>query len=218
MPRKSKSAYKRPGYKSCGKMVYSDAAKALKLARTVKSMLNVEYNLMDTIITSTASPVTPAVVQLSNIVQGDTNITRDGNQIKVTHIQLKYFFTINASAVQTCVRILLVQDKQTNGTAHTGATVLKNVTVFDNVNSPYLENTRRRFRILYDRVHDLSDSGNKIGRGTKNIRLNLPIRYAGNAGTIADITENSLELIHMSTEASNTPLLHCFCRLLFVDN
>ncbi len=213
-----KNSYKRPGYRSCGKMVYGDAKKALRLARTVKSMLNVEYNIADTVVTATASPIAPAIVQLTNLAQGDSNITRDGNQIKVTHIQLKYFFTINASAVATCCRILLVQDRQTNAGIYTANQLLKDVSVNDNVNSPFEENHRRRFKILYDRVHDLSDNGNQIGRGRKYLKLQIPVRYSANAGTIADLPESSLSLVHMSTESTNTPLLNAFVRLLFIDN
>ncbi len=212
------SHYKRPGYRSCGKMVYGDAKKALKLARTVKSMLNVEYNIADTVLTNVSTTITPLIVQLSNLAVGDTNITRDGNQVKFTNIQLKYFFTINASAVNTCCRILLVLDKQTNGSIFAGNILLKNVTVNDNVNSPYDENHRRRFRILYDRVHDLSDNGNQIGRGRKFIKVNIPVRYVGAAGDITDLSEHSLALVHMATETTNTPVLNAFCRLLFVDN
>ncbi len=208
----------RPGYARCGKMVYGDARKALKVALKVKSMLNVEYNIADTVVTATASPIAPAIVQLTNLIQGDGNTTRDGNQIKVTHIQLKYFFTMNASAVNTCCRILLVLDKQTNAAIYTANQLLKDVSVNDNVNSPFEENHRRRFTILYDRVHDLSDNGNQIGRGRKFIKLNIPVRYSANAGNIGDLPERSVSLVHMSTESTNTPLLNAFVRLLFVDN
>lgn len=208
----------RPGYKSCGSMVYGDAKKALKVALKVKSMLNVEYNIIDTVTTVVASPIAPAIIQLTNVAQGDSNATRSGNQIKVTHIQLKYFFTMNASATQTCCRILLVLDKQTNGAIYTAGELFKNVTVNDNVNSPYHEDHRRRFKVLYDRVHDLSDNGNQIGRGRKFIKLQLPLRYESTNGDITDLSEKSLSLVHMSTESTNTPLLNAFTRVLYVDN
>ncbi len=212
------NSYKRPGYRSCGKMVYGDAKKALRLARTVKSMLNVEYNIKDTVVTATAISIAPVITQLTNMVQGDGNTTRDGNQIKVTHVQLKYFFTINASATNTCCRIILVHDRQTNAAVFTGAQLLKDVSVNDNVNSPFQEDHRRRFKILYDRVHDLSDNGNQIGRGRKYLKLQILVRYSANAGNIGDLPESSLALVTMATESTNTPLLNAFVRLLFIDN
>lgn len=217
MPYK-KSYKKRPGYKACGKMVYGDAKKALAIAKSVKSMINVEYNIRDTVLTSLSSPVVGTIEQLTNMGQGDSNILRDGNQVKYTHIQLKYFFTINASATETCCRIILVHDKQTNGAIYLTSALLANVSAFDNVNSPFNENFRRRFKILYDRVHDLSIDGNAIGRGQKFLKINLPVRYNGTGSTITALTESSLSLVHLSTEATNTPTFHAFVRLLFVDN
>ncbi len=64
MPRryKKKSNGRRPGYVSCGKMVYSDASKALAMAKYLKSVVNVEYKNFDTQTLASAIGQTPAIV------------------------------------------------------------------------------------------------------------------------------------------------------------
>lgn len=210
--------YSRPGYKKCGKMVYGDAKKALALAKKVKSMLNVEYKINDNHITGSGSDINGSIVQLSNLLQGNTNETRDGNQVKYTQIQLKYFVTINSGATATLVRVFLILDKQTNTAIYTPAQILKNITVGDGMNSPYNRNFRRRFRVLYDRVHDLSINGNRVIRGKKTINISVPVRYNGTSGSISALTENSLSFMHLSSEATNVPAITAFMRCLFVDN
>ena len=45
--KKKRYVSKRPGYRSCGRMVVSDATKALYLAKKLKTMINVEYNSLE---------------------------------------------------------------------------------------------------------------------------------------------------------------------------
>ena len=74
----------RPTYMGCGKMVISDASKALALARGVKALLNVEYKAHT--VTAAASSITDtaSATNLTLLVQGDTAATRDGSQVKKT--------------------------------------------------------------------------------------------------------------------------------------
>ncbi len=217
MPKKKKT-YSKPGYKSCGKMVYSDAKRALAIAKQVKRMINVEYKIIDTVRTEDVCAVAGFVRPLVLLSQGDGNANRDGNQIKITNIYFKYWIQASSAASASATRVMLVIDKQPNGALFTLAQLLKNVTVIDAINSPLHEDFRRRFRILYDRRHFTDDSRNQISSGFYSKSMQLPIRYSGTAGDITDLSETNLCLVHLSDEATNEPLLNAFVRILFVDN
>ncbi len=195
----------------------STAQKALQIALQVKKLINVEYNFIDTLQTAVI-PITPALQQLTNIVQGDTNITRNGSQIKLVSIMLNYFIAQHASAVTTVVRVMLIHDRQTNEAAFLAADVLQDITAGDAINSPRELDHLRRFSVLYSRVHLLQDSGTKLVKGGFRKKLQLKLRYDANAGTISDLTQSSLALMIMSNEGTNTPTITSFVRILFVDN
>lgn len=216
--KKSNGGYRRPGYAACGRMVYGDAGKALAIARSVKAMVNVEYKFHDVKVTSAAQATSPTPIQLVNIAIGDSGSQRDGNQLKAVGIYLKYLWTIDASATNTQVRVLLVHDKQTNGAIFTGADVLADVSAIDNIISPYNLDNKYRFRILYDRVHQMNNGGNQSVTAKKFIKLNEKLRYDNAAAAISSLTSSSYSLLIMSSESSNYPLITLHSRLRFVDN
>jgi hypothetical protein len=91
-------------------------------------------------------------------------------------------------------RIVVVQDKQTNGAA------LAITDVFNAVQVNSLQNiyNAERFRILYDTRFMLNAYGEPISQRVVNfeIPLNVLTTYnTGNAGTVADINTNSLYLL-----------------------
>ncbi len=223
MPYKKKYTKKgrsnhRSNYISCGQMVVSDASKALKIALNVRRLINVEYKFIDTITTSLGVSTTPSIIQLSNISQGDTTITRDGSQLKVLSIQWSYFVAQNANAVQSTLRCMLIKDKQTNQAIFAAGDVLSNITTQNALNSPYNRDNRKRFTILYDKVHSFSDNGQKSFHYGQKFSQEQILRYDGNAGDITDLTQTSYALLLVSTEATNTPGFTSFIRLNFVDN
>lgn len=215
--RKRKST-RRPGYKSCGWMVAKDAQKALGIALSVKRLLNVE--IKDHIVNgvSTAVVVTPGIIKLTDIAQGSTTNTRDGAQLKVVGIDFNYSLTIHASALTTRVRVMLVIDKQTNQAIYVSTDLLRNIAVFQGDICPRNLDNMKRFTVLYDKTHLLSagSTGQVVVR--KYIRKEVLIRYDAAGASIADITQNSLSMLHLSSETTNTPLLHHFIRVRYIDN
>ncbi len=221
MPYKKK-AYKRkpsrPGYVSCGKMVYSDAAKALAMAKYLKSVVNVEYKNFDTQTLASGINQTPAIVQLTNIAQGDTTITRDGASIKIVSIRFVYNITANASAPVTHIRVMVVCDKQTNQAIYTAGDLLQDATPNDALISPRNLNNSRRFNVLYDKTHVFSNSGRNGGHFEFHKKLQLKIRYDASTPSIADLTEVSLSLLLVSNQQTNFPSMDHSTRLRYVDN
>ncbi len=213
----NKNGSHKSSYGACGRMVLSDASKALRIAESVRRLINVEYKFIDTISLQAIS-TTPLIIPLSNISQGDTTITRDGSQIKCLSIQFSYFWTLNASAAVTTMRVLLVKDKQTNQSLYAAGDLLSDITASDAINSPYNRDNRKRFNIMYDKIISLSDSNHKQMHFGMKFSQEQILRYDANAGTIADLTQSSYSIMLVSTEPTNTPVFTSFVRLNFVDN
>ncbi len=214
----NKKSNGRPGYIRCGKMVVSDAAKALQMAKYLKTIVNVEFKNHDVQQTAAAVASGGVQVQLSNIAQGDTTITRDGAQCKVVSISLRYTIFMNQSATASSMRVWLIQDSQTNQALFTIADFLEDVTVDDAINSPRNLDNKHRFRVLYDKVHNLSITGRQISSHRFYKKLNVKLRFDNAAAAITSLTQNSLSLLVISDEATNTPAITSFVRLRYVDN
>lgn len=213
-----KSTYKRPGYRSCGKMVYSDAKKALALARATRRLLNIEvknHDVQQNLITLTSAPV---IIQLSNIPQGDTTISRDGNQCKMSGLQMDYIITQHASAITTHVRVLLVLDKQTNQAVYTNTDLLQDVTIRDNLVSPRNLDNMKRFTVLYDKTHVLTSGGVRSVSVRRYFRKEVLLRFDASTPSIADLTQNSISFMQFADEATNLPTIVSCHRLRFIDN
>ncbi len=208
----------RPGYKACGKMVYSDAGKALRIAAGLKRLVNVEVKNFDVQQTNVGVTSTPAIIQLSNIPQGDTTITRDGAQCKVLALELSLFFTRHVSAFNTSIRILVVCDKQTNQAIYLTTDLMADVTAIDNIVSAYNLDNKFRFTILLDKVFNLSEGSNSSRHYKKVIRMSKILRFDGSTPSIADLPSNSFSLYQVSNEAVNECAVTMFSRLRYVDN
>ncbi len=209
--RRKRKSQRWPIYKAAGKQLQRDV-------RSLKRLINVEFKFLDTQLTNVASSTTPLITQLSNSAQGDTTVTRDGSQLKCLSIQLSYFMTMHTNAVGSLVRVLLIKDKQTNQAIYTAGDVLTDTTAADSLISPYNRDNRKRFTIMYDKVHTLTGSGTEVRHVGRRFRQDQILRYDANAGDITDLTQSSYSLMTVSSEATNTPLFTMFARLNFVDN
>ncbi len=209
----------RPGYKACGSMVLSDAQRALYKVNKLKNLLNVEYKHHNILAQNSAIPQTGLITNLSLLSQGDTALTRDGGSVKFTSFRLSYALRINSSATQSPTRVMVVHDKQSNQAQFTLADLLFDATAVDAVFSPINVNNASRFNILYDKLHclNIGSSASGICR-VINKKLNMKTRYDGNDGTVADLSQDSMTLIFISVESTNTPDASFNYRSRFIDN
>ncbi len=216
---KKRNYKRRPGYKACGTMVMSDAQWALKKVATLKSLLNVEYKHHN--VQATDSSITDAgtITNASLLTQGDSSITRDGGSVKYTSFRLAYSWKINSNATDTFVRVMVVHDKQTNQAQFTLADLLFDATIKDAIYSPPNIDNASRFNILYDKVHNLTINGqNRSVYRNIHKKLNIKTRYDANAGTVADLTQDSISLVFIGDETTNDPALSFNYRSRFIDN
>ncbi len=203
-----------PSYRRVRRPLYGRLDKvALNMAKKALSLMNVEFKFRD-IESSTAVSTTATSNLLSGIAQGDTDITRDGSSCKIVSLGIRGNITINASAVASEVRLLIVLDKQTNQATFAIGDLLAtaNTIGFRNLDN----NTR--FRVLWDQRFNLSDQGPKIVKFQKFMKLQIKQKFDGTGATVADLTQNSIHIFKISTEATNTPTVTFFSRVKFIDN
>ncbi len=215
-----KSGYYNKSGKKKGNIFYRRLRnKSYYMAKKALSMLNVEYKEHNLITTSVPIvDIVGTIYQLTNIPQGDTTQTRDGNQCKLTAINIKGIYNIHASATNSFVRIILVLDKQTNQAIYATSDLLLDTTAQDSINSPLQLNNRHRFVVLYDKVFLVSNSGTGARKINIYKKLQIPIRFDNSAGAISSLTSNSLSVIFISNESTNRPNLSFISRIRYVDN
>ncbi|AUM61747.1 capsid [uncultured virus] len=191
-----------------------------KLAQRVKRLESLtgkpEFKVVDS-VGSTAVSTTATLTLLNGLAEGDSATTRDGRQVLFKSLQLYERGTLHASATNTTIRSIIFLDKQPNETAPTAAALLATA-VAGGVDAFRNLDNRKRFVILHDSRMVLStDFPERVHEHYK--KMSLVSQYdSGNAGTIADITSNSLYLLQISDEATNTPTQIFNVRLRFIDN
>ncbi len=191
-----------------------------QLARQVyqlKGMINVEYKNKYTQLTASATGDTPAFFSLVNMIKGDDDNLRQGNQIRVKLIYLNALIKIHASATDTTLRYLILLDKQCNGVNTTAPELFQDNTVSDIMVSPLNPDNKFRFKILYNKLVRLSPTIPSV-QLKKYIKVDYIIRYDGNAGTTADITSNNILVLLFSDEVTNDPTVTHNVRMSYIDN
>lgn len=150
--------------------------------------------------------------------QGITTNSRIGDQITTSSIIGSYHIAINASATATVVRVMLVYDNKPVGAQFSLAELLHDATVLDNLHSTVNHSFRKRFWVLYDKLHFLNISGNQIASGRFYFRKRYNVVYTGAVGDITDLDEANLCMVCIGSEASNTPQITSFVQVRYTDS
>ncbi len=125
---------------------------------------------------------------LNLIAQGDNPGQREGHKIQFESLFLKGYCVIPSAVNVAVVRIMIVLDKQANGTSAQADDWLHNVTQFQQLVSQVPPDRQTRFNVLYDKTMAFdNDSGNGIIKFQKYIKVNKRIDYS-------DGTSNSTSL------------------------
>ncbi len=199
------------------------ANKALIVAKQVKKLVNVEYKFFDIISTGTVIPNgVGTIVQLSNIPQGDTDITRDGAQVKLTTMDFTANIIVNTSAANTgsLITVMLVEDRQTNEAIYATADLLENVVDGLSPLSALNLDNKYRFKVMKRWIFQLNTASNprKVIKCHYKFPNNMKLRFDNSTSTIADLTSRSLSLLFISNEATNEPSIVFFNRIRYIDN
>lgn len=157
----------------------------------------------------TAVDQTATYELMNGLVQGNSQITRIGNTIKMKYlnIHLSLFILSAGLAAATTgyyLRYMVVYDRQPNGANPSLNQLLYNVAPTETYESLININGRKRYQILTDRVIPIQIHGGATNVSNMiyvNRRIKLKgkkaVFNAGNTGTITDFVTGSLFLILM---------------------
>jgi len=183
-------------------------------------------------------------VSSTSIAQGTSENDRIGNKITVKNINLRFTLKLDPYSSVTYnnyyagrFRVILLRDKQTNGTQCQLSDVFDGVTSYGNQFLHAFRNmdTIDRFDILYDKMHEMpNQSGYVVVSGTTatyvddNVskfvkiskKLSDRIDYAGTTGVISEMKSCSYTMF-ICPEPGSAP--HTFsvdgtCRVKYFDS
>ncbi len=188
------------------------ASKAWSTARYLKGIVNAEKK-HSIISDSSGIDTSGTVTLLSSFAQGDDISARSGNSVKLRSIFTRFSVSQHASATETVVRIIMVQDKQqVTDAAPIVANVLNTVDVLSGLALGLLG----RFKVLYDRSLTLSSAGRTAYAFKVFKHMNHHLRWNGSANT--DVQKGHIYMILLSDEATNTPTVAFNARCSVYDN
>lgn len=180
--------------------------------------VNTEEQYKDYQQTLLAVSGTPHLLSICDIGQGDAVSDRQGDSIKVTKLQMKYYIEQGGSATQTQIRIMLILDKQANGALPSVGDFLLDASVDDQLVSLLNLDNKFRFIVLYDRLITLSSSGTRTIGGKVFKKMQTHIRYSGTTNSTSNIQSNNYFLYIASNETSTNPSITYMLRVKYVDN
>ncbi len=191
---------------------------AMKAARMVAhKYLNPELKSHDVATSSAIIDGAGLIVNLSNIIQGLDSVQRIGRSIKVKELSFNATLTQHVTATNTSVRICIVADTQQEG-PDLDPTWLELMVAATPTSLFNVTSTRKRFKIIYDKLFTLSDSGETMKSFRFKKKMNLVIQYVGTAAADSSNGRNSLYLLAQGSETSNDPVININTRILYLDN
>lgn len=190
-----------------------------------------ELKFLDTIEPNTAVATAGTVSTSSfNIIpQDDTESGRVGRKVNIKKIMFKLAINLPATTVAASttdrMRIMVIQDKQTNGANPTVAQILATPSTIDSFQN--LANASR-FNVLYDKTHVISSPAGGAPTATPSFgaetvflkiskKCDIPIEYDATATTGALTTQRSNNLLLVSWTASNLATLQYTARIRYSD-
>jgi len=167
---------------------------------------------------------TPNFMLLNGLQVGTGPNQRIGRQVAIRSLLIDYSCQIPGSSPSLgSVRVMVYIDRQCNGSIP--ATLANSILETDPLHlSPRGLDSRRRYKILYDKLHDLSGintAGQPSIESAKwfyKFRKPLECNYnAGNVGNATDIVTNAIWFVMFFSIASGAQA-YAFNRIRYTDN
>lgn len=218
------------GAKKVGKYVLNNpgnamaiASKALSMAKFLASVVNVEHKFKDTVFARTAIYSTPSISFITGTSQGDAQSgSRNGDSIKLSSVNLRGMVTVPTGTAQTprIVRIILINDKVSDGSAPALSDILDNSTL-PNVYARYNpDNAGARFKIMYDKRIVVSATTNAIKFGCYR-KLRHHLKYTGSTANQSDASTGHLYVLVVSDDnaaGTDDPSVEWNSCIRYIDN
>lgn len=194
-----------------------------QVSRIVKNEIlkNAEIKHFQVITTSAGVDYDGTITTRTAMAQGDTDITRDGDAIRLQKFELR--FDILANTLVALFRIIIFQwHTSTNQLAPTIGQILNiNGGQAEAIHSPYNPDYYQTFTVLYDHTMQVDTNGT-IGQGifmrTGYVKLT---NFKQNANFIAGATTgtNQIHMLVLSDRVStNLPLFRAVSWVTYTDS
>ena len=192
---------------------------AMRAVRRLARFVDTELHVVHTVLTNPDILNVAIFEPLALIAQGDDVDQRDGLQVALRSIDLR--FIIQSGTNRACVRFILFIDKQVNN--NTAPLTLDDLmeetsTAIEALVSPINIENKRRFTILRDWTRTLVDQTQTdvlCFRVRKSLKTK--VRYTGGAATLAE-TNSGMPFLFMfgtNTTAQTAPNVTMVCRTTF---
>jgi len=172
-------------------------------------------------VVATAGTITDGTL-VATIAEGNTDQTRVGNKIQVRTVMVRGIVRAPSSATAAdssdVVRVILFLDRGCNGTAATVAEILAaaDYRAFNNLDN------NDRFRTLAETTIDANvyASGAVVTAPLYlsfflKGKVNLPFKFRGNTGAVADMASNNIGVLAISRDANAT--IEYIARVKYTD-
>lgn len=188
--------------------------------------LNTENKNYD-VTTGGAAAATLAthVNPLIGLAQGNTNTTRSGNGMRITHWSLKGQWENNVlNSAQQQVRVIITLQKSVVNTT-SGVTPAQLMQDPTNINSPY-NTDLEDVKVIYDRITVIKPQfSGQIAYNRFKFKWNpsyddghVTWTDADTTGAVANQVKGIIKCFIMTNAASNFPIFTTYSRIHFVDN
>lgn len=194
--------------------VASAAFTALKIANGLKGLINSERKYIDKTGSFTQGTV-PSITRLTEIAQGDTETTRDGDSVLMKTLTIRERGVIhNSSTSSVLLRRVIVVDTRCDGVLPGMTDIFTTTSLTTHMNN----DQDGRFVILKDNIFRLSAEGTRDYYKKLHLNLNIHCKYDGSGSIIDDAKGNQIYYIIWSNDNTNQPSVDFNSRIRFTDN
>lgn len=206
-------------YLSTGAKALMVGSSALRIAKQVKNLVNVEFKHHE-VSSSLTCVGTGHIISLSSVAQGDSQTTRDGDSIRGKSLQIRIRMGHNASGgTGQTVRMILFIDKQNNQPGTCDPTLsgtpygVLNQSTLQSLTLP--ENSGR-YKILKDKMYTMTNDIKELIDLKIYKKINPKITFTSSSTNVAQ--KNNIYMLVFSNEATNGPSFAYATRLRYIDN
>lgn len=186
---------------------------AIGYAMSKLAMLNVEVKYHDYAASGTCSvPGSAGFAQLTEIAQGDTQSTRDGNSIKLVGTDFRINLKQAATPTNQRVRFMIIRQGYNDGYTPTLLDLLSSATIdsFRNINES------KGYKVLLDKMINLDVISREMYTSSFHFKTMNHVKWDGTSG--GDTTFGHLWWVIMTEEATNQATYDVAARIRYVDN
>lgn len=176
------------------------AKRVTRLSRFVHSAIRAKH--LDQSFSAASIGSTGSILSMMQCTIGDTDTTRDGNQITIKSVMLYYSAIVGDTT--NAVRLILILDKQPNGAAPTVNDILESTGSVVTPYNPINYQNRTRFKFLMNKFMFVSTNGPEVlgGKYFKKFKKPIVVSYNETSGLP---NTNALWLLAISDSAVGVP-------------